>query len=167
MGLASPLGMRHVSDAMVRDVVALTGETSLDAASRLFTLHQISGAPVVDDVGRPLGVVSRSDLLDIERPRSGTPGSRFYYRIWNGDICAVGLLTPQTPTEQPGVVKDVMSAPMVTIGADATVEEAGRIMVDLHVHRLFVLDNGRLVGIVSALDCLRAVLADGARPRPD
>ncbi len=159
MQLARSGGMRHVSDAMVRDVVALAGNTSLDAASRLFTLHQISGAPVVDEDGRPVGVVSRSDLLDAERPRSGQPGGRLYYRIWNGQIRATGMLT-DAPAPDPGVASDVMTSPLVTIAEDAPIEEAARRMLAMRVHRLFVVKGDRLVGVLSALDCLRALVGE-------
>ncbi len=149
--------MTRVSDAMVRDVVALASDTSLDAVSRLLCVHQISGAPVIDETGHHIGVVSHHDLLDPERPRSGDVGRRVYYRVWNGNIRAVGLVT-STPAPEPGVAADVMSSPLYTIDPEAPVEEAARRMVDMHVHRLFVVDKGRVIGLLTALDCLRAIV---------
>lgn len=143
---------------MIRDVVAVAGDTSLDAVARVFALNDISGAPVIDDQGRPLGAISQSDLLDAERRRSGLEGSPFYYRVWNGDIRTMGTVTA-APRPQRGVAADVMSSPLLTIDADLGVEEAARLMVRERVHRLFVVDRGRVVGLVSALDCLRALVA--------
>jgi len=54
--------MKLVKDVMIRDIVALAPDTSIEAAGRLLALHSISAAPVVDAEGRALGVVSLSDI---------------------------------------------------------------------------------------------------------
>ncbi len=146
--------MTLVQDVMVHDVVAVAGDTSLDAVRRLFALHQISGAPVIDDDGRVVGVVSQADVIDPERPRSGTSGRTFYYRVWNGDIRATGTLLP-APAPEPGTAADVMSSPVLCIDHKATLDEAATRMLDARVHRLFVTRKGKIVGLVTALDCLR------------
>src|SRR5262249_36148105 len=55
--------MSVVENVMVREVIAVARDTSLAAVARLFALHRIAGAPVVDDNGRPMGIVSRTDLV--------------------------------------------------------------------------------------------------------
>jgi len=164
MSLAAGVVMRFVRDAMVRDIIALAPDTAIDAISQLFSLNGISAAPVIDRTGQVLGVVSLSDLVDAERPRSDTLGQHFYYRVWRGEVRAVGIVCGEPP-KQTGVAKDVMSAPILTISADATVEDASRRMLDDHVHRLFVLESGRVTGLTSALDCLRAFVEDAAPAR--
>jgi len=81
MPLAAGVLMRFVRDAMVRDIIALAPDTAIDAISQLFSLNCISAAPVIDRTGRVLGIVSQTDLLDAERPRSGAQGQHFYYRV--------------------------------------------------------------------------------------
>jgi CBS domain-containing protein len=152
--------MSIVRDAMVREVVAVASDTSLDAVARLLALNDISGAPVVDDDGRPMGVVSQRDLIDAERPRSGREGRTSYYRVWNGDVRAIGLLGT-TPPPVRGVAADVMSSPLMTIDAGAGIDEAARRMLRGHIHRLFVVERGKVVGLVTALDCLRALVGAG------
>lgn len=142
---------------MVKDIVALAPDTAIDAAARLLTQNGISAAPVVDENGRPLGVVSHTDLLDSDRPRSGTEGRRFYYRIWGGEVRAMGVLWNQ-PSPEAGVASDVMSPRLLTIAGSATVDEAARQMLGRHIHRLFVVEQGRIVGLITALDCLRALV---------
>jgi CBS domain-containing protein len=146
--------MSLVRDAMVREVVAVASDTSLEAVARLFVLSDVSGAPVIDDSGHPLGVVSQRDLIDSERPRSGGEGRPVYYRVWNGEIRAMGIVTGPLARAS-GVAADVMSNPLLTIETGASIQEAARRMLSEHVHRLFVVEKGRLIGVVSALDCLR------------
>jgi CBS domain-containing protein len=157
--------MSTVRDAMVREVVAVASDTSLDAVARLFALNGISGAPVIDDDGRLLGVISQSDLTDAERARSGAPGRPLYYRVWNGDIRAMGVVS-LVPEPLRGVAADVMSTALVAIEHDATIEAAARRMLAEHVHRLLVVERGRVVGLISALECLRALIGDADAKRP-
>ncbi len=159
-------GMSTVREAMVREVIAVASDTSLDAVARLFALNGISGAPVIDDDGRLLGVISQSDLTDAERVRSGCDGRPLYYRVWNGDIRAMGIVS-LVPEPAHGVAADVMSTGLVAIEHDASIETAARRMLSERVHRLLVVERGRVVGLISALDCLRALLGatDGKRPQ--
>jgi CBS domain-containing protein len=149
--------MKLVKDVMIRDIVALAPDTSIEAAGRLLALHSISAAPVVDAEGRALGVVSLSDIASPNSPRSSAQGKHFYYRIWRGQIHAEGIVCYE-PSTQHGVASDVMSVPLVTIDADAGVDEAARRLLVSHIHRLFVVEDGRVTGVISALDCLRTLV---------
>jgi CBS domain-containing protein len=149
--------MRLVRETMVRELLAVSCDTSLDAVARVLAINNISGAPVVDDEGRPVGVISQSDLIDADRQRSGGSGQSCYYRVWNGEIRAMGTVA-ETPSPRPGVAADVMSTNVLTIESDASVEEAARRMLAAHVHRLLVVSRGKVVGLISALDCLGALV---------
>lgn len=155
--------MRLVRDSMVREVVAVASDTSLEAVARLFALNDVSGAPVVDDAGRPLGVITQPDLVDPGRPRSGQVGRTVYYRVWNGDVRAMGVIAPPV-VPMPGVATDVMTTPLLTVDRNAPIAEAARVMVRERVHRLFIVEKGRIMGVVSALDCLRALVGGDVLP---
>lgn len=142
---------------MVHEVIAVAHDTSLSAVARLLALHRISAVPVIDDGGRPIGVVSQHDLVSDERPRSTRTGRSVYYRIWSGDICAEGMFTGPL-NSRTGIAADVMSSPLVVIAEESKVEAAARRMLETHVHRLFVVRANKVVGIITALDCMRAML---------
>ncbi len=136
-----------VRDLMSREVLTLTAETPLKRAAELLARERISGAPVVDDDGLVVGVLSEADVLvkaSAAAPRSGLLG-------W--------LLEP-APDYHDKIaatrVDEAMSAPAVTIAPDRGVHEAASLMIDESVNRLPVVEDGMLVGIVTRADVVRA-----------
>jgi len=122
---------------MTGNVITLVGSTSVDDAARSLTFHQVSGAPVLEH-GRIVGVVTKSDLVD---PR---------YRSAGAEAAAV-------------TVRDAMTKVVRAVRPGDPAMMAVRLMVNENVHRAVVVDDqGKLAGIVSALDVLRA-LARGER----
>ncbi len=147
-----------VKDVMTRNVFAVAPDTSLETAARLLATRRVSGAPVVDRDGRPVGVITQTDLVDPDRERSNDPGRSVYYRVGGGPReidCEDAALAE-------GVVADVMSPFVLSVGSDADVEDAARRMLTDKVHRLLVVDAERIVGIISTLDVLGAL----SRRRP-
>jgi CBS domain-containing protein len=117
----------RVGDVMTLEVVTAAPGMAFKRIAELLTGHNVSALPVVDRGGRVLGVVSQADLL---RPLQA-PGT--------------GL-----------AAADLMTADVVTVGADATVAEAARLMERNTVKRLPVVGlDGALIGIVSRSDLLR------------
>lgn len=142
-----------VSDVMTREIIALAPDTGLSTAARLFATRHITGAPVIDPNGRVLGVVTQSDLVDPDRERSDDEGHSVYYSIADGRTFAQG----EAVVDQDGVVQDVMSPSVLAIGPRAPLLDAIREMVAEGVHRLLVADDGKLIGILTSMDVLRAV----------
>jgi CBS domain-containing protein len=125
--------MTRVADVMTRGVLSLRGETSLEEAIAYLATQHVSGAPVVDSRGKVVGAVTTSDLLQAEAE--------------GADLDATS-------------VADVMTKPALTVSPDTELREAALAMEYAEVHRLFVEDNGELVGVVSRSDVSRA-LAQG------
>ena len=145
-----------VTDCMTREVFAVAPETSLDVTARLFSAHHISGAPVVDDDGRGVGVITLYDLCDPDRPCGAGVGSSTCYKI-SGTIID---RFDGGKVSRPGRADDVMTAFVVQVPADMPVREAMRLMVTDGIHRLFVHDGDkRIAGIVTSMDILRALLS--------
>jgi CBS domain-containing protein len=145
---AAPRGPTRltVADVMTRDVVTATPETPFKQLEQLMAEHRVSALPVVDGEGAVLGVVSEADLLlktesGGEEHGGWTPGSR------QRDVKAHA----QT-------AGGLMSAPALTVGPDAPLAAAARLMRKGSVKRLPVVEGGRLVGIVSRADVLKSYL---------
>jgi CBS domain-containing protein len=151
----------RVEDIMTQDVIAVGPRTSLAAVIQLFVHHAIAGAPVVDEEGHAVGMITSSDLIDPSR-RSNEVGLAHYYRLWRGEVRVVGI-TSEGEVLVRGVVADVMSGTVVTIDQRALVRDAALLMAKADLHRLLVTRDGRACGLVTAMDCLKALAsADGA-----
>lgn len=138
-----------VKDVMTREVVAVGSEAPLRDVAALLAEHGISGLPVIDEEGRVLGVVSEADILVKERA-SEPAGGRFGWLLDRDRAMEFDWkLAARTAGE-------AMSAPAIVIDADRPLARAAALMLDDQVNRLPVLENGRLVGIVTRTDLLRA-----------
>src|SRR5262249_32485278 len=135
---------------MTSAVVTCRPDATFQQLVGLMLDHGISGIPVVDDAGRPLGIVTQADLVS----KKAFDGRRRLLQVAT-DVAGRG--------ENAWAVKargltaaDFMSAPARTIGLDDLVQLAAARMVSTGVKRLPVVgDDGRVVGIVSRSDVLR------------
>ncbi len=146
-------------DLMTPNPVSIHGGATLAEVVAFLVDSGYSAAPVIDDAGHPIGVVSRTDIITYDRahvaPADDVPG---YYdrpdlRAGAGegrpgadasgpgaDVCATGLMTPA----------------VFSVTPETPAEKVAEQMVQLNVHRLFVVDRqGVLIGVISALDLLR------------
>jgi CBS-domain-containing membrane protein len=141
-----------VSSVMtVRPVVAIE-TTGFKEIAGLLAEYRVSALPVVDEVGRLLGVVSEADLLLKET----FPLADHWHLLESvrerREHAKAGAL----------LARDLMTSPAVTIGPSGLITEAARLMHDKKVKRLPVVDeDGRVIGIVTRGDLLRVFL------RPD
>jgi CBS domain-containing protein len=154
----------RVEDIMTPDVLAVGPRTSLGAVIQLFINHSIAGAPVIDETGQPLGMVTSTDLLDPSRC-SDMVGDARYYRLWRGDVRNVGVIT-ENDARPRGVVEDVMTHAVVTIDERSSVRDAALLMAKADLHRLVVTRNGRACGVVTAMDCLKALASARSADAP-
>ena len=148
---------QRVSEIMTPHVQTVSQNATMTEAAEMLVQHRISGLPVVDEMGKCVGVLSNADLVR---------------RCWQNSICgdvpisgseavvfeggpSSPLHVEQTPEDR---VARYMSPAVQTIAPDCPVVEAARFMTAGGIHRLIVVDHSACpVGIVSALDVLRAV----------
>ena len=132
---------KTVREIMTSEVMTLRHNDTLRLATDLMTLAQVRHFPVVD-AGRLVGVVSqrglfRASLTAIIKNKNRKRSAR----------TVLGTVA----------VKDAMNEPATTISPDASIREAARIMVERHIGCLPVVDEGRLVGIVTETDFLKQI----------
>lgn len=147
--------MTTVADIMTCEVFAVSPKTDLVTAARLLADRHISGAPVVDEHRRPIGVLALTDLADPERETSERIGESKYYLLTDHSTRIDWGEDAVTPA---GIVADVMSPFVLSTEPTTTLQGAAQRMVSEDVHRLLVVDHGRLVGIVTSMDVLRGFL---------
>jgi CBS domain-containing protein len=140
-------GPMRVRDLMNADVITTGRDASLHEAARRLVEHDIGGMPVVDERGRVIGVISESDI--VVKERRAEPG--------DGRVPWLFELPGESERRRDAVTVDqAMSSPAIVIDASRSVSEAAARMLDEGVHRLPVLDEGRLVGMLTRSDLLRA-----------
>jgi len=146
----------NVADVMTRSVAAVRPETPLKEVAALMVERGISGVPVVDAEAGVLGVVSEADFVIKER---GVVGSRnrLLSRIFGESRQARAELAKIKAT----TAGQAMTSPALTVEAGDTLQQAAELMASRRVNRLPVVENGRLVGIVTRADIVRAYV------RPD
>jgi CBS domain-containing protein len=139
-------------EIMTRDVISIGPLTSiLDAANLMLRAH-VSGLPVLDESGALVGVVSQSDFL--RRSEIGTQRER---PVWLQFLIGSSGLAADFVRERGRKVQDVMTRDPVTVQEDTSLDELVRLMEKHHVHRLPVMRDKTLVGIVTRSNLLRAV----------
>lgn len=137
--------MLKVKDLMTREVLTLAPNTTVREAAEILSTEHVSGAPVVR-LGVVVGMVSSADLLEFIAALPADPEA-----VSGGQDH--GILDDHT-------VEEAMTrAPIKTIALDAPASTAAELMMEEGIHRLPVLDNGKLVGIISTTDLVKA-LAD-------
>lgn len=133
----------RVRDLMSAEPVTVRGDAPLAVADRLMRQFHVSGLPVVDRQGALIGVLSRTDLMAL----AGDPR----FDAWQGKSIAA-----------------TMTAPGLTVDADARLTDAAARMEEHRVHRLVVVESksGHPIGILSTTDLVRAVAAGAVGTAP-
>ncbi|MDH2387898.1 CBS domain-containing protein [Streptomyces sp. HNM0663] len=140
---------RTVSEVMTRMVVSARPGSSFKEIARLFHDNDITAVPVVDDEGRPLGVVSEADLL---HKAASLPDPE-------GRLARLRLVPPDRARADAETAEGLMTSPAVTARPGWNIVETARTMDRNGVKRLPVIDEtGKVVGIVSRSDLLRPFL---------
>jgi CBS domain-containing protein len=151
-------------DVMTTDVITVDPEMTVQAFATLLAERGISGTPVVDADGRLVGIISEGDLL--HRAEIGTARRhRVRRRSWWLDHFASDLARDYVKSHA-RTVKEIMTRDVVTVTEDTELAEVASLLEAKRVKRVPVMREGKVVGIISRANIVRAVGATkGAPPR--
>lgn len=180
--------MVTLAQIMSTDVRTVSPETTLRELAEFLVTERVSGAPVVAS-GRVIGVVSATDLLEFDSEGRSVPAYRsgedeavlsgdeswdedegdaaaaYYADLWvdAGAQVQTRLATdgPEWNTLDEHVVSEVMTARLLSMPPTADVQEAARSMDESDVHRLLVMEDDELRGVITSTDIVRAVARHG------
>ena len=151
--------MITAGEIMTRDVVTVTKETTIRELAELFTRRRISSAPVVDDAGDLIGIVTETDLVEQDKNlHIPTVISIFDWVIYleSGKKFEKELkkMTGQT-------VGDIYSQEVETVTPSTPVSEVADLMSSKKIHALPVVENRKVVGIIARIDMIRSMIGKG------
>jgi CBS domain-containing protein len=140
-------------ELMSTNLTVVPPETPIAAVAELLATRGISAVPVVDEQGKPLGLVTEGDLI---RRLANEPRGPL---TWFLDLFRGATPQVQRFAKAYGkTARDVMTADLITVQENATPEEIARLMEKHGIRRVPVVKDGKMVGLVSRADLLRAVL---------
>lgn len=140
-------------DIMRRKIVAVDSRLTLQELTKVLQENDITGAPVVDEAGTVLGVVSQTDLVRTRRePSAGIPS---YHRELDG-AASLGIHFEESDQTR---VEQIMTPGAISFDQETPVEKLADAMLERHIHRVLITRGERLVGIVTTMDLLRALVA--------
>ena len=137
------------ADVMNPNVLTVQADMTVEELASFLVENEISGAPVEDNAGRLVGVVSVTDLA--QTVASDRPGPDFFVREW-GSTPNREELRFEEGTELR--VRDIMTSAIYSVTEDTLVSEVAETLIGSHIHRLLVTNGERVVGIVTTSDLL-------------
>lgn len=156
VGRAVTLHAQTAADIMTRNPISIRQNATVKEAAAFLTDRRISAAPVIDDAGRAVGVLSRTDIVVHHRQETHYVPA-FYERTSlasnTDEAFAEGFQVESVDRSQ---VRDIMTPMVLSVSLNDSARKVVTRMVEEKVHRLFVVDESDvLVGVISALDVLR------------
>jgi CBS domain-containing protein len=141
-------------DLMTTGLVTIPPEAPLESVAQILSDRGISGAPVVDGAGTLLGMVTEGDLIRRLAAKEDAPKSWVL-----GLFASAAEQAARFARTHGSRARDVMTTDIASVTEDTSVEHVAHIIEDKKIRRVPVLRDGKLVGVVSRSDLIRALLA--------
>jgi len=146
--------MLKAKDIMTEEVITVKPETTIEELARLLMKRQISGAPVVDDKGKIVGIVTENDLIS-KNSRLHIPT---ILRLFDAYIpLGTSKMESDIRKMAASTVEDICTKEIITVDEEASVEYIATIMTEKRIHILPVLKEGKLVGIIGKKDLIKGI----------
>jgi CBS domain-containing protein len=152
-----PVTVRDIMDSII---VTVYPEDTIETVIRTMRDHELPAIPVVNEGDRCVGIITEADLImggeeaDLHLPH--------YIELFGGMVFLESTKKFEERLRKAiaSTARDVMTEEPVTIGPDATVAEAGRMIAEHKHNRLPVVEHGRLIGVVTRVNVLDALTAE-------
>lgn len=151
----------QAKDFMSKRVVTVTEEMTVAEVAKILIDKGISGLPVVDGHGRPIGVISQTDLVREERERPDQDRPHEFYGDAEKPFPYRGFQTRRPDMTR---VSEIMTPMVIAAEEDTPLKELALMMLRKRIHRIVITRDGRIRGIISTLDILRAMLRQEGVP---
>ncbi|KPK27993.1 MAG: hypothetical protein AMJ61_03850 [Desulfobacterales bacterium SG8_35_2] len=152
--------MLTAKDIMTTNVITVQKDTSVNELAEILWKNKISGAPVLDEGGNVISVVTESDLIDQNK--------KVHIPTMISILDSVIFLESSKKTEKEiqkmagNTVKDICAMKLVSVSEDTGLDEIATIMSENKVHTLPVMKDDKLVGVIGKSDIIRSMAVQGA-----
>ena len=147
-------------DIMTNKVISVGAETQARDVARVMLANHVSGVPVVDRTGAPIGMVSEGDLIGRSEDEREARVDWWLALLAEGEPLSPEFLASVRGPER--IARDIMSTPVITVSEDTDASDIARLLQAHRIKRVPVVRDGRVVGIVSRENLLRALAAEEA-----
>jgi len=152
----------NARDVMTTTVVSVGPDLGIHEVAKLLLEKGISAVPVVDDAGKPIGMVSEGDLIGPDEPDREARRDWWLRLLAEGELLHPDFLASlRTPDRW---VRDIMVRPVVSVSEDTDIRDIAQMLMTHRIKRVPVLRDGRVVGIVSRADLVRTVAQETVKP---
>ena len=147
--------MQTAKDIMTSEVITVQMQTTVNELADILWKNRISGAPVVDDDGEVVAVVTENDLIDQSK--------KFHIPTMISLLDSVIFLESSKKTEKEirkmagNTVQDICAKELVSVTEETRLDEIATIMAEKQVHTLPVMQDDRLVGVIGKTDIIRSM----------
>ncbi|UFS70889.1 CBS domain-containing protein [Geomonas sp. RF6] len=147
--------MLKAKDVMTRDVVTVTQQTSVRELAALLDERRIGAAPVVDEAGNLIGIVSESDLVEQDKSlHIPTVVSIFDWVIY---LESGKRFEKELQKMTGGTVGDIFTPEVHTVGPETPLSQVADLMTDERVHLVPVVEGAQLLGVIARIDLIRTM----------
>ena len=147
--------MLKAKDIMTKDVITVTPVTTIEDLAHILIEHNISGAPVVNDEGNLVGIVTENDLIS-KNKRLHIPT---VMRLFDAYIILESPATIEREIKRMAAVtvNDIFVKDVVTVTEENSVEEIATIMSEKKVYLIPVVTGGKITGIIGKMDLIKGI----------
>lgn len=148
--------MIRAKDIMTSDPVVATQDWDISKATTIMIEKGFNGLPVIDDVGRLVGIICQSDLI-AQQKKLPLPS---FFTFLDGLISLSSMKSLEKEAQKIAAttVKDAMTKDPVSVSPDTGIETIAALMVDNNLHTLPVVEDGKVTGVVGKEDVLRTLV---------
>ncbi len=156
------LNQHTAADLMSSELLTAYEGWSVKSLAGFFVKHNISAAPVIASDDSLVGVVSKSDVVKFESTEPSDSDIdkliRRYCGPYGPELSPSEKNHIKERAKEHTTVNAIMTSKVLSINIDASAQEVCEMMIDKDIHRLFVINKERLVGVISSMDILRKVV---------
>ncbi len=139
-----------VSDVMCRKLIEVSANQTMCEAAKAFAENHVTSAPVIDEQGRCIGMLSAADFIQRDCPQ--------FSDMDHHELAAQGRDECLSIEPTSDMVSSYMTTGVQSVAAGTSLLQAAREMAAAHIHHLPVLENDRPIGVVSTMDVVAAVI---------
>ena len=148
-------------DIMTKEVMEVRADWSLQRLAEFFVEKSISGAPVTNENGKLIGVVSSTDIISNDTLPENDPHSygphEYYLQNLERRYAQVDISSSTIGGEPLTTVGDIMTPAVFKVSEDTPVQKVADTMIKSRIHRIFVTREEKIVGVISSADMLNVI----------